>query len=234
LLAQWRGDASANDVIERDDGFVEPEETGRYLLPRRRWSELDRVAFRTLRGRVLDVGCGAGRVALAWQDRGGEVVAIDVSPGAVQVCRERGVRDARLASITEVGRDDGPFDSVALFGNNLGLLENRRRGVWLLRRFRGLMAPGGRIVATTRDVYRTEDPLHLAYQARNRERGRMSGQIRLRVRFRHHATPWFDYLFASLDEVRSIAAEAGWAVRDVVHGEQPEYAVVLEPVDGGR
>jgi SAM-dependent methyltransferase len=168
-------------------------------------------------------------VALALQERGQEVVAIDVSPGAVQVCRERGIRQVEVRSIAHVDRTMGPFDAVALLGNNLGLLADRRRAVWLLRRLRGVLSPGGCVVATNRDPYGTEDPQHLAYHTRNRAGGRMSGQLRLRVRYRHLATPWFDYLFASLDEVRSIVDDAGWSVREVIADGGPEYGVVLVP-----
>ena len=201
----------------------------RYLLPRRSWGALDRAAFRALRGRVLDVGCGGGRIALAVQERGREATGIDVSPGAIEVCRHRGLRSASVRSVTRVDRSAGAFDSIALFGNNLGLLENRRRAVWLLRRFARCLAPGGRLVGIGMDPYTTTDRAHLAYQARNRARGRMAGQIRLRVRYGHLSTPWFDYLFASLEELGEIVDEAGWAIRDVLRDEGPGYAVVLEP-----
>jgi hypothetical protein len=134
-----------------------------------------------------------------------------------------------VRSITQIDRATGSFDSVALFGNNLGLLTDRRRAVWVLRRFRRLVGSEGRVVGSNRDPYTTDDPRHLAYQARNRPRGRMGGQIRLRVRYRHQASPWFDYLFLSVDELREIAAAAGWSVRDVIDGAGPESAAVLEP-----
>jgi SAM-dependent methyltransferase len=216
-------------VIERDDGFVDADVMARYLDPRRSWSTLDRAAFRALRGRVLDVGCGGGRIALAVQERGGEALAIDVSPGAIEVCLARGVREAAVRSAVSIEASVGSFDSIALFGNNLGLLEGRRKGVALLRRFRRVLEPHGRLVGIGMDPTTTEDPRHLAYQARNRERGRMAGQIRLRVRYGHLTTPWFDYLFATLDELGEMAADAGWSIRDVLRDEGPGYAVVLQP-----
>jgi hypothetical protein len=52
----------------------------------------------------------------------------------------------------------------------------------------------GRIMAASNDPGLTDDPTHLAYQERNRRRGRMPGQLRLRVRYRDLSDPWFDYL----------------------------------------
>src|SRR5439155_545816 len=76
-------------------------------------------------GRVLDVGCGGGCVCLHLQERGQDVVGIDVSPGAIEVCRRRGVRDVRLLSIDDVDHSLGQFDTVVMLGNNIGLLGGR-------------------------------------------------------------------------------------------------------------
>ena len=59
-------------------------------------------AMKYVRGRTLDIGCGAGRVTLPLQQRGVDVVGIDNSPLAVRICRERGVNDVRLISVTRV------------------------------------------------------------------------------------------------------------------------------------
>ena len=93
----------ANEIVERDDGFIETAASRKlYLAPFRRWPALHRRAMRFVRGRVLDVGCGGGRVCLHLQERALDVVGIDVSPGAIEVCRRRGVRDVRVCSIDDV------------------------------------------------------------------------------------------------------------------------------------
>ncbi|MDG6899020.1 MAG: class I SAM-dependent methyltransferase [Nitrososphaerota archaeon] len=46
-----------------------------------------------MKGKVLDVGCGAGRVALYLQGWGLDVVGVDNSPFALRVARLRGVRN---------------------------------------------------------------------------------------------------------------------------------------------
>ena len=57
----------------------------------------ERAALELCRGRVLDVGAGTGVHSLYLQERGHDVVAIDVMADAVEIMRERGVRDARYA-----------------------------------------------------------------------------------------------------------------------------------------
>lgn len=226
LLAALDG-RDAVEIVERDDGFIEANPGPRaYLAPFRRWHPLDRQAMRFVRGRALDVGCGAGRVCLHLQERGQQVVGIDISRGAVEVCRRRGVRDVRLCSIDDVDDSLGVFDTIVMLGNNFGLFASAAKAKRLLRRFHRLTSERGRIVAATRDVYRTDDPAHLAYQERNRSRGRMSGQIRIRVRYRDHATPWFDYLMVSQEELQGLLDGTGWRLERALESHDIYVAII--------
>jgi SAM-dependent methyltransferase len=226
LLAAYEGDRP-KEIIERDDGFVETGPTwDLYSAPFRRWPALNRRAMRFVRGRVLDVGCGAGRVCLHLQQRGLDVVGIDISPGAVEVCRRRGVRDVRVCPIEGVDESLGLFDTIVMLGNNFGLFGSRTKARRLLRRFHALTSERGRIVAETRDVYRTEDPAHLAYHELNRRRQRMAGQVRIRVRYRKLATPWFDYLMVSREELEQLLAGTGWHLARTLDADDMYVAVI--------
>jgi SAM-dependent methyltransferase len=226
LLDQYEG-RDVRVIVERDDGSIESEPVAWYFRNLRRWHQSERQALRHVRGRVLDVGAGAGRVALELQKRGHEVLAIDISPLAVDVCRKRGVRDARVLRLTGIDSSLGHFDTVVMFGNNFGLVENPRRGRWFLRRLRAIAADEMRIVAVSYDPYRTKDPDNLAYHERNRRRGRLGGQIRLRVRYKTLATPWVDYLMVSLDEMKEIVSGTGWQVDRVYRDEDFFTAVII-------
>jgi cyclopropane fatty-acyl-phospholipid synthase-like methyltransferase len=226
LLAALDGRHVA-EIVERDDGFIEAAGgPAMYLAPFRRWHPLDRRAMRFVRGRVLDVGCGGGRVCLHLQERGQEVVGIDISPGAVEVCRRRGVREVRICSIDDVDESLGVFDTIVMLGNNFGLFGSATKAKRLLRRFHRLTSDRGRIVAETRDVYRTDDSAHLAYHARNRRRGRMSGQIRIRVRYRDQATPWFDFLMVSQQELEDLLDGTGWQLERILESEDTYVAII--------
>ena len=55
----------------------------------------------------------------------------------------------------------------------------------------------------------------------------MAGQVTTRTRYRSLATPWFDLLWLSLDELRAITEPLGWPVAE--HAEEgPLFSVVLE------
>jgi SAM-dependent methyltransferase len=229
LYTHLKGEPKGQVFIERDDRWIDVSAgAGYYFAPFQEWPELEQEAMKYARGRVLDVGCGAGRVALHLQGQGLEVTGIDISPLAVEVCRQRGVRDARRLSITQANSRLGRFDTVIMLGNNFGLFGDFRRARWLLRRWRGMTGPDGRIIAQTLDPYQTDNPDHLAYHELNRQRSRMGGQIRFRVRFRKSIGPWKDYLYVSRDEMRDIVNGTGWHVARTLDSEGPTYVAILE------
>src|SRR5712691_8613586 len=100
-------------------------------------------------------------------------------------------------SMNQLAFAPNSFDSILLLGNNFGLVESRERSRGKLRRLAEITSPDGLIIAESLDPYMTNDPAHLDYHERNRKRGRMSGQARLRVRYRNCVGRWFDYLFVS-------------------------------------
>ena len=192
------------------------------------WVEAERAAFELVRGRVLDIGAGAGRHSLEAQRRGLEAVAIDISPGAVDVCRRRGVRDARLLPLQEVDERLGVFDTVLLLCGNLGLAGGAGETSALLERLRGLTATDARIVFDTVDPHVDNDEADLAYLARNRQRGRMPGQVTIRIRYGGLATPWYDLLCASPEELEELAAPTGWRLAWRRDAAPPDWYGVLE------
>src|SRR5215470_9649094 len=182
LLAQYRNPrGTVMEITEREDGLIAASTwPPRYFSDYSSWSKRERQAVRLVKGRVLDVGCGAGRFALHLQKQGHDVTAIDNSPGAVKVAKARGVKKALLRPIAEIAKfAPTSFDTVIMMGNNFGLLGGFKEAKRLLKDFARITAAGGQIIAETVDPYQTKEPSHLAYHRLNRRRGRMGAQLRI-------------------------------------------------------
>jgi len=215
------------EIVERDDGVLAIGPAAFYLAGPAEWPEYERAAAERLAGRVLDVGAGAGRVALFLQARGIPVTALDVSPGAAEVCRRRGVRDPVCAGIAQYAASGERFDSFALFGRNLGLLGSRQQAPALLAALASLARPGARVVGVGVDPPAEPDPVTRGYAHRNQAAGQLPGQRRLRSRFRDLASPWFDFLWCSAGELDELVAGSRWRLAEVVQRSGPSYAAVL-------
>jgi SAM-dependent methyltransferase len=223
LLACLEG-RGGQEIMERDDGLIYCGDPSDYLAPYRRWPSLEKKAMRYVRGRVLDVGCGAGRVALHLQERGQEVLAIDNSPLAVEVAKRRGVENAIVLSVVDLDSSHGVFDTILFARNNFGLAGAEREARRLLRRLHGLTAEDGRIVTDSVDPERDADP---AYRDYVRRAGGTQAP-RYRVRWREFATPWFRYLMFSPADLERLTEGTGWHVVKFLEDEEPRYVAVLE------
>jgi SAM-dependent methyltransferase len=203
-------------TIERDDGHIEPDDTASYVKPYEEWGEREHEALSHVRGRVLDIGCGAGRVAVYLQRQGHEVTGIDISPGAVEAAGLNGLKDARLMSAEDLRFAEEKYDTVLMFGNNFGILGAGERTVKMLERLYEVTTDDALILAESVDAVKTDNPVHLAYHSRNRERGRPPGLVRIRVVYKDQKDDWLDLWLASPQEMTECAEQAGWCFAEKI------------------
>ncbi len=228
MLAYLKGKRSF-EVVERDDGYVDVGGgPGIYFLPYEKWNENEKEAMKYVKGMVLDIGCGAGKHSLYLQEKGFKVTGIDISPSAVEVCRRRGLRDVRGLSIDEISGDLGQIDTIIMMGNNFGLFENLTKAKKLLGKFHIITTEKAMIIAETRDPYDTDIPEHMEYHERNRKKGRMAGQLRLRIIYKMYRTPWFDYLLVSKEEMNNILRDTGWKLKKTFDGKMGTYIAIIK------
>lgn len=222
----WKNGESF-DVVERDDGFIDSIPGSSYLAKFEAWPQIERRAMELVRGRVIDLGCGAGRVALYLQRKGYDVLGFDISPLALRVCKERGLRKTRRGSIHDPRFARNSFDTAIMFGNNFSLLGTPTRATKVLSRLHRILSKGGLILAETLDPYDTKEQAHLAYHKMNEKKGQPAGQVRMRVRYKQYATPWFYWLLLSRDEMRALGRRAGFEVTRCIGSSGPRYVGVL-------
>ena len=220
ILDWWRGDRNEEAAqFGCRTWFSEYDE----------WSQREKDAVEFVRGRVLDVGCAAGRHSLYLQQRGHDVVAIDSSPLAVQVAGDRGVRDARVLRVTNATWRLGIFGTIVMFGNNFGLMGDRRRARWLLKRLKRMTPPDGRILAGAGALMPESLPPagRLAVE-RNVRLGELPGAFTLRPCYRSYVSPPIKWLYASQDDVARVVDGTGWAVRRFIEDDTSAFVAVIE------
>lgn len=232
-LLDWVKGGTMPEIVEREDGFTQvgagPEV---YLAPPSGWPAAERQALRYMRGRVLDVGCGAGRVALALQHRGVDVVGLDASPLAVRAAKIHGVQCVQRGTIERLASTIRDFDSLILFGNNFGLFATPECAHELLCEWASVARPGTRLLLESTSAYFGGAPgFDRSYYRRNRDLGLAPGHVSLRYHYGEMTGDWFSWLFVSQREIRRILRGTGWHVVRMLDDALSEpYVAVAERV----
>ena len=194
-------------VLETADGGTGPAMHPEWFFRSfDRWEWWDRELLPLVEhGPVLDLGAGAGRASLYLHERGLPVTAVDASPGAVEVCRRRGVADVRLGDVNDPPADQ-PWAGVLLLCGNLGLggsWEGNRR---LLSRLAELAAPGAVLVG---DSVTPDGP----------------ARVVLRIRYRNLVTPWWPQYNIPAERMAALVDGTGWRLE--MHLDDGEDHAVL-------
>jgi len=216
----------------RSEGFAYGIDTSLFFGLEGDTAFLDERALDAARGRVLDVGSGAGRHALALQARGQDVCAIDVSPTCVELMRRRGVADPRCIDVFHLEAGDaGGFDTVLLLMQSIGIAGTRLGFESLLGKVRACLRPGGQVLL---DSSALQGELGVAVEG-DAARGRGPGEVEVRFHYRNLRGRAFPWLYLSEEQLAEWAAAVGWRCEILQRADDtPEYLARLVPSDDER
>ena len=113
--------------------------------------ELEQLALKESRGKVLDVGCGAGSHSLYLQEKGFQVLAVDISINAIKACQLRGLHNATVANLLDLDQNE-KFDTILLLMNGTGIFGKLEQVDRYLQKLKSLLAPGGQILIDSSDI----------------------------------------------------------------------------------
>jgi ubiquinone/menaquinone biosynthesis C-methylase UbiE len=113
--------------------------------------KIEQKALQLAKGKILDVGCGAGSHALSLQnERSLDVTAIDISEKAIETCRLRGIKNAKVENILDF--DGEKFDTILLLMNGTGIFGQLKNCNSYLTKLKSLLNPGGQILIDSSDI----------------------------------------------------------------------------------
>ena len=185
---------------------------------------LEQKALELAQGKILDCGAGSGCHALALQDMGKDVEAIDISPRSVEVMQKRGIQHAYCVNLF----DDNflhRYDTILMLMNGSGIIGKLENMGAFFAKMKQLLSPGGCIYMDSSDLrylFEDEDGSFLIDLA-----GGYYGEIDFRMQYKQVKGDTFDWLYIDFQTLSYYASENGFRAELVKEGEHYDYLACL-------
>ena len=189
--------------------------------------ELEQEALKLASGRILDCGAGSGCHALALQDMGKDVEAIDISPLSVEVMKKRGVQQAYQINLFDENYLQ-KFDTILMLMNGSGIIGKLENMGTFFTKMKQLLNPGGCIYMDSSDLrylFEDEDGSFLVDLAAG-----YYGEIDFRMQYKKIKGEPFDWLYVDFQTLSYYANENGFKAEMVKEGEHYDYLACLKMV----
>jgi SAM-dependent methyltransferase len=189
-----------------------------YFRSEKQLPVLEKKALELCKGKVLDIGAGAGSHALILQNKNYDIAGLEISPAACEVMTQRGLKNVICGDIFKF--DDGKFDSLLLLMNGIGLcgdLDGFRR---FLRKAETLLNKDGVLIFDSSDI-------DYMYEEQELPTDKYYGEATCRYEYQKELTDWFKWLYLDQQTLENIAAEEGWKTQLIYQDENDQYLVQL-------
>lgn len=184
---------------------------------------IEQEALNLCHGKVLDVGAAAGRHARVLQDRGLDVHAIDISPGAVAVMRKLGIKNVALQDFFNI--QNQKFDTILMLMNGIGICGKLEKLDEFFEQIKTLLNPEGQVLLDSSDIlymYEEEDgscciDLNSNYY----------GEVKYQFSYQGRESAAFDWLFVDFDLLSDYADKHGFICELLLEGLNYDYLARL-------
>ena len=188
---------------------------------------LEQKALELAQGKILDCGAGSGCHALALQDMGKDVEAIDISPLSVEVMQKRGVRQAYQINLFDENYLK-KFDTILMLMNGSGIIGKLENMGTFFAKMKQLLNSGGCIYMDSSDLrylFEDEDGSFLVDLAAG-----YYGEIDFKMQYKQVKGETFDWLYVDFQTLAYYASENGFKAELVEEGEHYDYLACLKLV----
>jgi len=185
--------------------------------------ELEQLALQQARGKVLDVGAGAGSHSLYLQQKGLDVTPIDVSPHSVDVMRKRGLKNALLTNFFDLPASS--FDTLLLLMNGIGLVQKLDGFEAFFSKARTLLAPEGQILLDSSDLiymFEEDDGSYLIDLS-----DKYHGEVEFNLSYKDSKGEAFNWLYVSEELLQDAAEANGFDCEIIKQGPHYDYLAKL-------
>ncbi len=175
-------------------------------------------------GKVLDVGCGAGSHSLFLQnEKELQVTAIDISQGAIEICKKRGVHTANNSNFFEITNTH--YDTILFLMNGSGIIGTLDRIDHFFLHLKTLLAAGGQVLIDSSDIsYLFEDEdggfwidASAGYY----------GEMKYKIQYKKQISDAFDWLYLDYNTLQNAANHHGFVAELILMGQNNDYLARL-------
>lgn len=187
-------------------------------------SPIEQTALQLAQGKILDCGAGSGCHALALQDMGKEVSAIDISPLSVEVMEKRGVKSVQQADLFNLAAVQ-EYDTVLMLMNGSGIIGKVDNMEKFFTKMKQILKPGGVVYMDSSDLkylFEDEDGSFAIDLA-----GDYYGQVDFRMQYKQIKGDTFDWLYIDFQTLSLYASQYGFKAELVQEGEHYDYLAAL-------
>lgn len=187
--------------------------------------KLEQKALQLAKGKVLDVGCGAGSHALELQnERKLDVTAIDISENAVKACQLRGIENVKVANILDLDSEN-KFDTILLLMNGTGIFGTLNETAKYLQKLKSLLNEGGQILIDSSDlIYMFDQDEDGAYSI---PADGYYGELTFTVQYKGETEETFPWLYLDYNTLQNAALANDLQCELVAEGEHFDYLAKL-------
>lgn len=217
---------SPEDIITETSISEEDEMSVEYLF--RSYDEMPKIEQKALQlatGKTLDVGCGAGSHSLSLQnDRNLDVTSIDISEKAIETCKLRGLKNAKVENILDF--EGEKFDTIILLMNGTGIFGKLENCNTYLSKLKSLLNLGGQILIDSSDIIYMFDededggkwiPSETEYY----------GELTFTISYKGEKEETFDWLYLDYNTLQNAAIANGLKCELVTEGDHYDYLARL-------
>ena len=189
---------------------------------------LEQKALQLAKGKVLDVGCGAGAHSLYLQnEKNLEVHSIDISSNAVAACTLRGLKNVNLQNILEIDTTTSAnkYDTILLLMNGTGIFGTLKNTAQYLQKLKSLLKPYGQILIDSSDIiYMFDADEDGAYEI---PANGYYGELQFTLRYKGQKEESFPWLYLDYNTLQNAAFANGLRCELILEGENYDYLARL-------
>lgn len=187
-------------------------------------SPMEQTALRMAQGKILDCGAGSGCHALALQEMGKEVSAIDISPLSVEVMEKRGVKSVQQADLFNLASVQ-EYDTVLMLMNGSGIIGKVENMEKFFTKMKQILKLGGVVYMDSSDLkylFEDEDGSFVIDLA-----GNYYGEVDFRMQYKQIKGDTFDWLYIDFQTLSLYANQYGFKAELIEEGEHYDYLAAL-------